>query len=640
MPGPDLEYAQVEGPDLYPQTEDEHQQLLAWALDAFTAAKSAKQPRETKWMKYHRIYRSYVEADQVASWRSAIFVPYAFSTIEAMVPKLVAKLPTFVCRPVGPEDVVPAKLMEEQLNRAAEQTNLRVELIRGVKTCLKYGTGILKNFYFEDVRHRWVPQPVMEEVPIMVDEPLVDETTGAQVIDLDGYPEVQAQQAGVEMQPVLGPDGEPMMEWVKEDILVYAGPASCWVDPFHFWIAPEATSISDARYTVERFYREQHYIVQKMQEGVYRLPPGVNTIEETFPEDETREVRDREVGQGGNEDPTRKPVELLEFHTSDNRVVTVMNKKAVVRVQENPYWHGEKPYVIWPDYLQEGEPWGVGEVEAVEGLQDMVNALYNQRIDNVRLGMDKMIVMNTKAIEDERDLVWKPGGVIRVVGDYLPQEAVQVLELGDVTESAFAEADKAEQLIERTTGIGGYQLGQVEEGQNRTATGVSLITEEGNSKFSMKVQLMEELALTPLARQWGSIIQQYITEERTVRIIGPSGEFLFPTLTPDGIQGNLDYAIDVLSSTQSETVVKEQAMMLFQTLAPALPQAIPKLAQDLLEAFGKKDFMPYLLGAPDIALQAQLMAAQEGGGTILPFNQEQAQPEAENPEPEAAGGSY
>lgn len=81
-------------------------------------------------------------------------------------------------------------------------------------------------------------------------------------------------------------------------------------------------------------------------------------------------------------------------------------------------------------------------------------------------------------------------------------------------------------------------------------------------------------------------------------------------------------------------------MMLFQTLAPALPQAIPKLAQDLLEAFGKKDFMPYLLGAPDIALQAQLMAAQEGGGTILPFNQEQAQPEAENPQPEAAGGSY
>ena len=287
-----MTYARVEGPDLYPQSEEEHQQLLHWALDAFTAAKSSKQSRETKWMKYHRVYRSYIEADQVASWRSAIFVPYAFSTIQAMVPKLIAQLPTFVCKPVGPEDVVPAKLMEEQLNRAAEQTNLRIELIRGVKTCLKYGTGILKNYYFEDVKHRWVEQPVMEEVPIMVEEPLTDETTGAQVIDLDGYPEVQQVQAGMQMQPKLGPDGEPLMEWVKEDILVYAGPASCWVDPFHFWIGAEATSISDARYTIERFYREQHYIVGKMQEGVYQLPPGIQTIEETFPEDETREVRD------------------------------------------------------------------------------------------------------------------------------------------------------------------------------------------------------------------------------------------------------------------------------------------------------------------------------------------------------------
>lgn len=638
MPGPDMAYADA-GPDLYPQSQEEHQQLLAWALDAFTSAKSAKQARETKWMKYHRVYRSYIEADQVASWRSAIFVPYAFSTIEAMVPRLVSSLPSFVCKPVGAEDVIPAKLMEDQLNRSASQTNLRVELIKAVKTCLKYGTGILKNYYYEDVKGRWIQQPKMEEVPIMVEQPVVDETTGAQVIDLDGYPEVSEQEAGTEMQPVIGPDGQPVMEWFKEQILVYAGPASCWVDPFHFWVAPEASSIGDARYTIERFYREQHYIAQKMQEGVYRLPPGFETIEQTFPEDETVEVRDREIGQGGNEDKTRKPVELLEFHTSDNRVVTVMNKRAVVRVQENPYWHGEKPYSIWPDYLQEGEVWGVGEVEAIEGLQDMTNALYNQRIDNVRLGMDKMIVMNTKAIEDERDLVWKPGGVIRVVGDYLPAEAVQVLELGDVTESAFAEADKAEQLMERTTGIGGYQLGQVEEGQNRTATGVSLITEQGNSKFAMKVQLMEELALVPLARQWGAIIQQYTTEERTVRTLGPAGQFLFPTLTPEGIQGNLDYEIDVLSSTQSETVKKEQAMMLFQTLAPALPQAIPKLSQDLLEAFGVKDFTPYILGSPDLLMMSQFYAAQAGGGTILPFQapgQEQPGAEAEQPTEETA----
>jgi hypothetical protein len=641
VPGADLEYpAGSEGPDLYPATQEEHQLLLAWCLDAFTAAQSAKQARETKWRKFHRIYRSYIERDQVASWRSAMFVPYTFSSIEAMVPRLVAQLPRFVCEPVGPEDVIPAKLMEDELARCAEQTHLRVELIKGVKTCLKYGTGILKNYYHEDVRYRNIQQPVMEQVPVEQDVPVTDPETGAEVRDLDGIPEVTREVVGYEEQPQIGPDGQPVMEWIKEPFLIYSGPKSTWVDPFHFWVAPEATDLDDARYTIERFYREQTYIAQKMREGVYQLPDGISTIEETFPEEESTELRDREIGQGGNTDSTRKPVELLEFHTNDNRVITVMNKKAVIRVAENPYWHGEKPYAMWPDYMQEGEIWGIGEVEAIEGLQDLVNAMYNQRIDNVRLGMDKMVVVNTKAIEEERDLVWRPGGVIRTVGDFLPEEAVQVLELGDVTASAFQEADRLEALIERTTGIGGYQLGQVEEGQNRTATGVSLITEAGTTKFAMKVQLMEEVGLTRVARQWGAIIQQFTDEERAVRTMGPAGQWLFPTLTPEGIQGNIDFKIDVASTTQTETVAKEQAMMLFQTLAPALPQGMPKLAQDLLEAFGKKDFTPYILGSPDLMMLTQMFQAQQSGGTIVPgpWGQEQPGQEQQGEQPSEETG--
>ncbi|HET9672665.1 MAG TPA: hypothetical protein VFQ40_07430 [Actinomycetota bacterium] len=647
MPGPDLAY-RPEGPDLYPPDQAAHAALVAWCSDAFRAAEAAKRARETKWRKYHRIYRSYVEANQVASWRSAMFVPYTFSSIEAMVPKLVSSAPKFVCEPIGPEDVIPAKLMEQKLLAAAEQTHLRVELIKGVKTCLKYGTGIIKNFWKIDVKHRWVEQPKIQMMDVFQDMPVTDPTTGAQVTDVDGFPEVSEELVGTEPEVVTDPEtGEPVMEWVKEEFTTYAGPASCWVDPFHFWLAPEATSIDDARYSIERFYREQHYIAQKILEGTYQLPPWVEKIEETFPTDETVDVREREIGGGGTEDVTRKPVELLEFHTSDNRVITMMNRTTIIRVQENPYWHGEKPYSMWPDYLDEGSAWGIGEVEAIEGVQDMINAIYNQRIDNVRLGMDKVLLANVKALEDENDLIWKPGGVVRVVGDYLPQEAVQVLELGDVTASSFQEAEKGEQLIERITGIGGYQLGQVEEGQNRTATGVSLITEQGSSKFQMKVQLMEELALVRTARQWGSMIQQYTTEEELVRQMGPAGTFLFGTLTPDAVQGNIDYRIDVLSSTQNETVKKEQALMLAETLSAMIPQAVPKLAQDLLEAFGVKDFTPYLLGTPDLMMLGQIYAAQAAGGTILPFmpNQQQqpgqpGQPPNQQQQQGGGGGGY
>lgn len=618
MPGPEVGY--LGGPDLFPKTEAEHGELLAWCQSALIAAKAHQQARHDRMRKYHRVARSYIARDTASSWRSAVFIPYTFSVIEAITPRMVAQIPTFVCKPNGPEDVLPAKLMENELRRCAEQVGLFVELIEAVKTSLKYGTGIVKNYYYEDVRKAYEQRPVMQTV--MVEQPITNDATGQTLTDLAGAP--QTEQVPVE-QPVIDPEtGQPQMEWVPYEYMAYAGPKSTWVDPFNFWVAPEATDLDDARYTIERMARDQIDIIVKLKEGVYRLPPGVSSIEETFIDEE--DIREDELGEGGQrQDATRKPVELHEFHTKDNRVITMMNQKAIIRVAENPFWHGEKPYSIFPDYLQEGEFFGTGEVEAIEGMQDLVNALYNQRIDNLRITMDAMFAVNEKAISDERDLVIRPGGVIRITGDYLPQEALQRIELGDVTSNAFAEAEQLEALIERVSGIGGYQLGQVEEGQNRTATGVSLITEAGSSKFALKVQLMEKVGLRRLARQWGGIIQQFLDEERVIRVMGPNGQWLFPSLTPEAVQGNLDYEIDVASSTLTEQAAMERSLLLFQTLAPVLPQAIPKLAQDVLEAHGKKDFMPYLMGTPDIGMIGQIMQAQQTGGTIIPFP-EQGQP--------------
>lgn len=637
MPGPELAY-QI-GPDLYPKTPDDHAQLLAWCNQAFTAAENAKKSRTERWRKYHRIARSYIERDEAASWRSAMFVPYSFSIIESITPRMVAQLPRMICLPVGPEDVWPAKFMEQLLVESSEKTDLYVELIKAIKSSLKYGTGLLKNYYHQDIRVAWerVPQMEMVEVP-GAEEPVLDDQ-GRPQGDVDGNPLVQAGAPTQTQQPVLDENGQPVMTWKPYEYVYYEGPCSTWVDPFHFFIAPEATTIDEARYVIERFYRDVPHVEKMIAQGVYQLPPGMTVEEMSAENEEGIHIREDEVGEGhggSTSDTTRRPVELREYHTKDGRVITVANGSVILRVRANPYNHGEKPYTAFPDYMQEGEFWGVGEIEAIEGLQDMLNALYNQRIDNVRLTMDAMFAVNAKALEDERDLLLRPGGIIRVAGDFLPEEAVKRLDLGDVTGSAFAEADQIERLIERVSGISGYQLGTTDEGMNKTATGISLMTEAGASKFALKVRLMELVGMRRLARQWGSHVQQFTDEERTIRVLGPAGQFLFPTLTPESVQGALDYRIDVASSTQTEQTRKEQALMLAQTIAPIWPQAIPKLVQDLLEEFGKKDLTPYMMGSPDLMLMVQAMQAQEQGGMILPFPQQQDSEQGE--EPAGAGG--
>lgn len=628
MPGPDVEYAVELGqPDLYPQDDAAHAELLAWCQGAFTSADTARKSREEKWTKYHRVYRAFWDRGQVPTWRSAVFLPHAFTAIESITPRMVAQLPTIVCRPFGAEDVQVARLMELKLQHASEVTDYHVELVKAIKSSLKFGTGILKNYYRQDIRKAYERVPLMVPQPVEAGAaPVVDPATGEQMFGLDGEAVVDQPEPEMVEQPVMDPEtGEPVMVMQPYDYLVYQGPASEWVDIFDFWVAPEAKDIDHARYTIQRSYRDLAYVKQKVAEGVYRLPPGVTDIGEMWREqDDGTEIRADVTGDTTRSaaDTTRRPCELLEFWTDDGRVITMLNRQAVIRHQESPFWHGEKPYSVFPDYIQEGEFWGMGEIEAIEGLQDLANSIVNQRIDNVRLTMDKMFAINTKAIEDERDLVIRPGGTIRITGDWTPQEAIQPIDLGDVSASAFEEAAEVERMIERTSGVSAYQLGTGDEGVNRTATGVSLITEAGNSKFALKIRLFELTGLKRTARQWGAIVQQFAEENESLRLMGPNGQWLFMTMTPDSVQGMIDYTIEAASSTQNETVMKEQAMALLQAVSGIYPMAIPQLVKDLLEAFGKKNVVPYLTGMPDMDTQMQMMQAQEAGGTIVPFPQQ------------------
>jgi len=627
MPGEDVVYPdQLGKPELFPEDEAQHAQLLGRCLEAFTSADAARRTKEDRWRKYHRVYRSWQETNAAPGWRSAVPIPYVFSVIENLVPRMASQLPNFICMPVGPEDVIPAKAMEYKLRWSAERTNLHLDLILAIKSALKFGTGILKTYYAQDFGKAYEMVPMMETITETFEEPEIG-MNGMPVTDMDGNAQMSMRDESYQ-QPVLDETGQPVMIAKPYEFVKYQGPAATWVDIFDFWPAPDAKDIQEARYVIQRSFRDLGEIEDMIAQGIYRLPPGITDIGQltTSEEEDGKDIREDEVGEDSSSgDSTRRPVELLEFwFRQSNMVVTVANRRAVIRAQENPFWHGEKPFVRFVDYLLEGEFWGSGEAEAIEGLQDLANAIVNQRIDNVRLSMDKMFAINTKAIEDERDLIVKPGQLVRVTGDYLPGEAIMPLDLGEVNQSAFEEAAEVERLIERTSGVSDFTLGTDDEGINRTATGVSLMTESGNTKIALKVRQMELMALLPLARHWGAIVQQFTEEEEYLRLMGPNGQWLFASVTADSVQGALDFTIETMSSTQTETVEKEQAITLLQTVSGAWPQAAPQLVKDVLEAFGKKNLVPYFTGMPDLELTQQLMLSDSMGGQIVPFPQNPA----------------
>ena len=594
---PGLNYASPED-DLFPVDEEDEKAAKAWANAAFKDAQAARSELEDRWHKYYKMYRSWAGKRPEGDWRSRVWIPLSFYVVETIVPRLVAQLPKLTVEPVGPEDVEGAQQMEYVLDYVTEQSDLYLELVKAFRSALIYGTGILKTCYDE----KWAMAIQPEMAPQMVDVPLP-------MNDLDGQP----------MNTQIPGQPAPTGEMTRQQVLKYAGPMADAVDVFDFFVSPEAEDIDSASYVIQRMLRTRQDIEKMVKKGKYRLPPDLDWDELSSGTDNAATERLGNVGLGsGSGQQSAKGTKLIELREiwTDDVLVTMLGDDHIIRAERTPYGHNEKPYVRIVDHMVQHEFWGIGELEPLEGVQDTINSLWNSRIDNVKLVLNQMFAVSVDYLKDESDLKIRPGGVIRLTEGVPIEHAIKPIDLGEVTQSSYEEAAEMERLSEKISGVSAYQMGTDSPALNRTATGVALISEQGNTRFAHKVRISELTGLRRLARHFGSILQQYMPEGFYVRLQGPGGQYLFQTITPESIAGAFDYNIEAESASQTESMRRDQAMSLFSTLVQMPEINRTKLIEDILETFGKKDVESYLnmqaIILQQLMEQQQLMMAQQG----------------------------
>jgi hypothetical protein len=581
-------------------SNSDHDSWQKWCLQALKAAERARSQHEKDWDRFYLAYRSWVSQDD-GDWHSRVYMPIPFYIIETVLPKLIAQLPGFLVMPVGPEDVEGARSMEDLLKWAAEapgsgcyEGTLYEELVKGFKQALKYGTGILKTY------HNVLEMPVKrsretyEDITVPTSNPMMDPETGEPFTDLDGN---QMMEYGEESLGQL-PSG---YENTLEPETRYDGPAAESVDIYNFWPSPEATSIEDARYLIHRTFKTIPYVKKMVKQGIYKFPKGTSVEQFATTPDRPHRKRMSKLGFDSPSDPSQMVVEIHEFHYGQ-KLVTMLNQSKVVRVEETPFEHGEYPFVRIVDHYQEHEFWGIGEIEPIQHLVELMNTEVNARIDNWKLILNAMFAVNIDHVADQRELVMRPGGIIRMREPGMPiNQVMQRIELGDVTSSAYEEVQQTKDMIEMVTGVSPYTAGGDSPSMNDTATGVSLISEQGNTRFALKMTLNELAGLKRLGRHFGSLLQQFLPEETQIRVIGEAGAVSFRDVTQQSILGAFDYDIDSQSTTQTESVRREQDMNLLMAMAslvdPTTGQPylnIPEMMADILRNTNHKDTDRYL----------------------------------------------
>ena len=182
------------------------------------------------------------------------------------------------------------------------------------------------------------------------------------------------------------------------------------------------------------------------------------------------------------------------------------------------YRHNKFPFVKQVDYEADKEFWGIGEVEIVACLQELVNDFEAQIVDNTRLMANAQWIVNKQAsglteedawvfTNEPGSVVWtQGGGVEKLLGSPMPAHVAQ----------------HQEQLIfamEHVLGIHDVVQGRKPSGV-RAASAIIALQEAANVRVRQKARNLEH-TLVSLAEMANSLVLEFYEEPRTIRIGGP-----------------------------------------------------------------------------------------------------------------------
>lgn len=527
---------------------EEKKEPLEIVVDAFKVADEARKPREDKWKKFYELYRSHIEKRD--DGLSNLFIPIVFSAIETVLPRIVeavfASRPYLAMLPREPEDVDNAKIMETLIDyQLVDKMNIVRKFSDFIRECLIYGTAVAK------VTWRFETRPKIVRVP-------------------------KYEVFGVKF-------GETTQE---EKTVFYDDPEFEPIDIFDFFIDPDATSIDDAAYCIQRSYRSLSYLKNQADNGIYE---NIDKLEGVSGSGSlTSGERASDIGLGASSGG--KKLEVLEYWT-DDRVITVVERQVVIRDIKNPYYHRRKPFINIVDIPVPHEFYGIGEVEPIEYMQYAYNDFVNQIMDNMNLSINKMWIANSQSDIDPTQLISKPGHVIwaeDVTGD------LREVALSDTTGPAFNMLGLIEQQTQNVLGVFDYIKGATPS-RAETATTVTSLQEAANMRFKQKIRTIEVMGLRELGRFMIQLNQQFVDRERVIRIVGEEGQMFFE-VDPGEINGEFDLipvgsSVDPVANKFSR---QNQLMNLYNTVG-------------MNPMINQQEFLKIIFDAYDIKEQTRLI---------------------------------
>ena len=422
--------------------------------------------------------------------------------------------------------------------------------------------------------------------------------------------------------------------------IIKDGPALFHLPLEDFFIPFRARSIEDSEWVAHRIRTTWGHLKIQEQMGAY---VNVDQIEHSSewdspPVEKHKEVVEDRVPMWQDEYEIYEvwcDYDYDEDGIDETLVVTYhAPTQTLLRVQFNPFWHGQKPFrefVYWP---RSDRFYGIGICHMAKPHQDEISTIHNQNIDNRTVANTRMWEVVAGSRADQSFTGVAPSKKIRV--DTLGQE-IQPLQLGEVYQSSSESETMALKYAQHRTGVGDFLSGidMAGGGGRVTATTTMAQMQEARTRFNWTLDSARE-ALSDLAIWTTSLMQQFFDEENPILDqLGETDRELvseFLSMEPEETINQYNITVTASSASLNKEVEKQNLIGLMQMLQqytttfempfvqmlmnPQTPPALKEYAMDRLT--GSRRLFNRVLQTFDVRDTTDVLGSIETLQALLP----------------------
>ena len=390
---------------------------------------------------------------------------------------------------------------------------------------------------------------------------------------------------------------EPLVKTVPE-----CGNVSVW----NFYPDPEATSMDDAEYVVERHKMSRNQLRalkgrpyfrdEAIETAIAQSPDYVRKHwemkmedDDTLSESERWEVLefwgfvDTDILEENGVKIPRELKDLVEVSCN----IWICNGE-VLRMVLNPFKPARIPYYATPYEHNPYSFFGVGIAENMDDTQTLMNGFMRMAIDNAALSGNLIIELDETNLVPGQDMSVYPGKVFRRQGG-APGQAIFGTKFPNVAQENMQLFDKARVLADESTGFPSFAHGQTGvSGVGRTASGISMLMSAANGSIRSVVKNVDDYLLGPLGKAFFSFNMQFDFDE--------------------SIKGDLEVKASGTESLMSNEVRSQRLMQFLQVASNPMLAPFAKMDYIIREIAKSMDLDPDKVtnSMQDAAIQAEL----------------------------------